>query len=171
MRAALRGGAVRATPRFARGPRMVPGAGGPILSEGTIPPPVKGWDASSAFENMDPASAIILDNFFPEPTFVRLRAGHDLHATTVNEGNDTNCKVLLHFNGTDTATTITDSNAGGSAHTWTAAGNAQIDTAASKFGGASGLFDGTGDWVTTSDHADFTLGSGAFTIDLWFNVS
>jgi hypothetical protein len=86
-------------------------------------------------------------------------------------GNDTYTKILLHFDGTDASTTITDSNAGGSAHTWTAAGNAQIDTAQSKFGGASGLFDGTGDWVTTPDHADFSLGSGTFTIDFWFRVN
>src|SRR5262245_47256258 len=59
------------------------------------------------------------------------------------DGNDTYTKVLLHFNGTDASTTITDDNSGGSAHTWTAAGNAQIDTADYKFGAASGLFDGT----------------------------
>jgi hypothetical protein len=80
-------------------------------------------------------------------------------------------KVLLHFDGSDTSTTITDNNSGGSAHTWTAAGNAQIDTAQSKFGGASGLFDGTGDYVTTPDHADFTLGSGAWTVDFWFRCN
>ncbi len=81
-------------------------------------------------------------------------------------GNDTYTKSLLHANGTDASTTITDSNAGGSAHTWTAAGNAQIDTAQYKFGGASLLCDGTGDWVTTADSTDFTLGSGDWTIDI-----
>lgn len=85
--------------------------------------------------------------------------------------NDGFAKVLLHFDGADASTTITDSNLGGSAHTWTAAGNAQIDTAQSNFGGASGLFDGTGDFVSTPDHADFTLGSGDFTIDGWFNCN
>ena len=82
-------------------------------------------------------------------------------------GNDTYTKVLLHGDGTDASTTITDSNSGGSSHTWTAAGNAQIDTAQSKFGGASILFDGTGDRVSTADHADFTLGASDFTIDFW----
>lgn len=84
-------------------------------------------------------------------------------------GNDSFTKVLLHGDGADASTTITDSNAGGSAHTWTARGNAQIDTAASKFGGASILFDGTGDWVDTPDSADYALGSGNFTVDFWFN--
>jgi hypothetical protein len=85
-----------------------------------------------------------------------------------SDGNDSYTTVLLHMDGTDAATTFTDSNAGGSAHTWTAAGNAQIDTAEKKFGSASGLFDGTGDWISTPDHADWTMGSGAFTIDFWF---
>lgn len=87
---------------------------------------------------------------------------------TIALGNDAFTKVLLHFDGTDAATTFTDVNAGGSAHTWTASGNAQIDTAQSKFGGASALFDGTGDYLSTPDHADFALGSGDFTIDCWF---
>lgn len=90
------------------------------------------------------------------------------YSEALGVGNDSFTKVLLHFDGADAATTITDSNAGGSAHTWTAAGNAQIDTAIYKFGGASGLFDGTGDYVSTPDHADFTLGSGDWTIDCWF---
>lgn len=83
-------------------------------------------------------------------------------------GNDSFTKVLLHMDGADASTTFTDSNAGGSAHTWTATGNAQIDTAQFKFGGASGLFDGSGDYISTPDHADFVL-SGDFTIDAWFN--
>ena len=86
-------------------------------------------------------------------------------------GNDSFTKSLLHMNGADATTTFTDSNAGGSAHSWTAAGNAQIDTAVFKFGGASGLFDGTGDWVTTPDSADFTLGSGDWTVDFWFECN
>lgn len=88
-------------------------------------------------------------------------------AASTQLGNDTYTKALLQCNGSDAATTFTDSNLGGSAHTWTANGNAQIDTAQSKFGGASGLFDGTGDDVTTPDHADYTLGTGAFTGDAW----
>lgn len=93
---------------------------------------------------------------------------YDVTNATESDGNDIYTKVLLHADGVDASTTITDSNAGGSSHTWTAAGNAQIDTAQSKFGGASMLFDGTGDYVSTPDHADFTLGSSDFTVDFWF---
>lgn len=49
----------------------------------------------------------------------------------------------------------------------TAVGNAQIDTAQSKFGGASILFDGTGDCLTLADSAAWFLGTNAFTIDFW----
>lgn len=65
------------------------------------------------------------------------------------------------MDGADASQTFTDE----SGKTWTAHGNAQIDTARSVFGGAAGLFDGTGDYITTPDHDDFSLGSGDFTID------
>lgn len=72
---------------------------------------------------------------------------------------------LLHMDGADASTTFTDE----SGKTWTAQANAQIDTAQSVFGGASGLFDGTGDYVTALDHADWQLDGGsdsnAWTID------
>lgn len=91
--------------------------------------------------------------------------------TPVFVGNTSSTKVLLHMDGADASTTFIDSNVGGAAKTWTAAGNAQIDTAQSKFGGSSGLFDGTGDWVSTPDSSEFTLGNANFTIDLWFNCN
>lgn len=89
----------------------------------------------------------------------------------IGSGNDSFTKVLLHFDGPDGSTSFADSNVGGSDHTWTASGDAQIDTAESKFGGASGLFDGTGDFISTPDHADFSLGSSDFTIDLWAKIN
>jgi YD repeat-containing protein len=81
-------------------------------------------------------------------------------------GNDSYTKSLLHMDGADGSTTFTDSATGGT-HTWTAYGNAQIDTAQSKFGGASGLFDGSGDYIDTPDSSDHEPGSGDFTIDFW----
>ena len=90
---------------------------------------------------------------------------------TTPSGNDSFTKVLLHMNGADASTTFTDTNAGGAAHTWTARGNAQVDTADKKFGTASLLLDGTGDWIDTPDHADFTIGANAFTVDMWFKIA
>jgi Concanavalin A-like lectin/glucanases superfamily len=82
---------------------------------------------------------------------------------TYADVDDSYTKSLLHFNGTDASTTFTDD----SGKTWTANGNAQLDTAQSKFGGSSGLFDGTGDYIDTPDHADFTVGSGNFTFEMF----
>jgi hypothetical protein len=57
--------------------------------------------------------------------------------------------------------------AGSVAHAVTAYGSAQITTGQSKFGGASGLFHGSGDYLSTTDSDDWTFGSGDFTIDFW----
>lgn len=75
---------------------------------------------------------------------------------------------LLHFDGADASTTFTDV----TGKVWTASGNAQIDTAQSKFGGASGLMDGTGDYIDCTGGTDFTFGTGDFTVEFFarFNI-
>jgi hypothetical protein len=84
-------------------------------------------------------------------------------------GIDANTVLMLHMDGADASTTFTDSSSG--AKTVTANGNAQIDTATSKFGGASGLLDGTGDYLTLADSDDWDWGTGAFTVDFWFKYN
>lgn len=69
---------------------------------------------------------------------------------------------LLHFDGADASTSFTDQ----IGHTWTASGNAQIDTAQSQFGGASLLLDGSGDWIDSSTSTTFYLPAD-FTIEFW----
>lgn len=83
--------------------------------------------------------------------------------------NDNYTRLLLHFDGEDGATTITDSSA--NPKTFTAAGNAQIDTDSKVFGTGALLLDGTGDWVTTPDSGDFELGSSDFMIEARFNCT
>jgi len=79
--------------------------------------------------------------------------------------DDAYTKALLHMDGADASTTFTDE----SGKTWTAYADAQIDTAQSKFGGASGLFDGTGDYISTPAHADFNMqAAGDWTVDFWY---
>ena len=75
---------------------------------------------------------------------------HAALAATV-AGNDATTKLLLHMEGADAATTFPDSSSLGVSVT--ASGNAQIDTAQSKFGVASSLFDGTNDYLTVADNA------------------
>lgn len=69
-------------------------------------------------------------------------------------------KSLLHFDGADASTTFTDE----TGKTWSAFGNAQIDTAQSVFGGASGKFDGSGDYISTPYDTDHNPGSDDFGI-------
>ena len=73
-------------------------------------------------------------------------------------------KSLLHLDGADASTTITDTKG---VLSWTAQGDAKIVTAQSKFGGASCYFDGTGDYIKASDNAVLTLGTSDFTIEMW----
>jgi hypothetical protein len=81
---------------------------------------------------------------------------------------DTNIRevsLLLHGNGTNGSTTITDSSL--TPKTVTAVGNAQISTAQSKFGGASIAFDGNGDYLQSASNAAYSYGTGDFTIEFW----
>jgi hypothetical protein len=87
----------------------------------------------------------------------------------LSTGIDSYTKLYLHGNGTDGSTTITDSTSGGKAIT--AVDSTQIDTAYKKFGTGSILFDGTGDYATTPDHADWYFADQPFTIDYWMRYS
>ena len=75
--------------------------------------------------------------------------------------------LLLHGDGTNGSTTITDSSP--SPKTVTVVGNAQISTAQSKFGGASIFFNGeTNTSVTAPAGLDFAYGTADFTVECWF---
>lgn len=83
--------------------------------------------------------------------------------------NYASVSLLLHGDGANGSTTITDNSA--NPKTVTAGGNAQISTAQSKFGGSSLYFDGTGDYLSIPAHADFQFGTGAFTIEAWLYMT
>jgi hypothetical protein len=85
------------------------------------------------------------------------------NSTATTYGDD--CVLMLKCDGTDASTTFTDSS--DSAHTVTANGNAQVDTAQSKFSGASLIVDGAGDYLSIPDSDNWNLGTGDFTIDFF----
>lgn len=88
-----------------------------------------------------------------------------------SNGLDEFTKLLLHCDGADGSTTITDATG---RHTMGAVANAQLDTAQKKFGTASILFDGTDDAVNTPDSADwdiFASSTSDWTIDFWVKRS
>lgn len=65
---------------------------------------------------------------------------------------------LLHFDGADGSTSFPDS----AGRTWARTGAVEVDTAFSKFGGASGLFGGGR--LDCSD-AEISIGTGDFTLE------
>ena len=77
--------------------------------------------------------------------------------------------LLLHGNGTNGSTTITDNSP--SPKTVTAFGDAKISTAQSKFGGSSIAFDGTGDYLNVPASSEFNFDSTNFTIETWLYFS
>lgn len=79
-------------------------------------------------------------------------------------GNDANTKLLLHMDGAHLGTSFIDSSS--VPKTVTANGNVLTSTSDKKFGTAQANFDGTGDYLSLADHADWTPG-GDFTIDFW----
>jgi hypothetical protein len=72
-------------------------------------------------------------------------------------GNDAYTKLLLHMDGTDDAQLFGD----------VAQGNGITP---GILGVSAGYFDGTGDYLTIPDSADWDFGSDDFTIDLWINT-
>jgi hypothetical protein len=76
--------------------------------------------------------------------------------------------LLLHMDGPNGSTTFTDSSI--APKSVTAFGGAQISTAQSKFGGASGFFDGVDDYIGASDAA-LALGSSDFTVEGWVRLN
>lgn len=81
--------------------------------------------------------------------------------------------LLLHFDGSDGSTTFTDSSSYAHTVTREIGSSAQIDTAQSKFGGASCYFDtGTPNYgyLKVPAHYALDLSSAEFTVELWVRL-
>ena len=79
--------------------------------------------------------------------------------------------LALAMNGSNGGTTFTDQHAiikgSGSAKTITAYGDAQTSTAQSYFYGSSAKFDGTGDYLASTETDIGNFGTGDFTVEYW----
>jgi hypothetical protein len=102
--------------------------------------------------------------------------GHAADAATLTSDEPTggdpywdDVALLLHMDGTNGSTTFTDSSQ--YVRTVSRFGNTQISTAQSKFGGASGLFDGTSDYLAVPASTDWQLGTNDFCIELWVRAA
>ena len=77
--------------------------------------------------------------------------------------------LLLHMSGANGSTTFSDSSS--AARTVTPSGSAAISTAQSRFGGSSGYFNMSADYLDIANNAAFDFGTGDFTIETWFYAS
>ena len=88
-----------------------------------------------------------------------------LTGTTTGDAYYPQVSALLHFDGVNGSTVITDNSKNN--FTITATNGAAISTAQSKFGGASVFLDGTNDYLVTPTTSAFTFGTDDFTVELW----
>ena len=77
--------------------------------------------------------------------------------------------LLLRMEGGDASTVFVDNSS--IPHTVTPVGTTQIDNAQFKFGATSALFTAGTDFLDLDGSADFTFGTGDFTIDYWVRPS
>ena len=95
----------------------------------------------------------------------RLIFSYPTSAPTATDPYFSQVKLLLHMNGSNGSSTFPDSSSIGAA--LTVAGSAQIATAQSQFGGASGLFNGTTDYIYTPTNANYAMGTSDWTVEGW----
>lgn len=79
-----------------------------------------------------------------------------------------NCILLLHMNGQNGTSQFIDSS--NNPKVVTTYGNAALSNAHYRFGGTSGYFDGTGDYLQLADSDDFNFGSGSMTLSCWLKL-
>jgi hypothetical protein len=121
----------------------------------------------SGFLLGDPTGTI--QNDFTEKVGTTATDNNSIATLTKTSGTvDAYTKVLLHMDGTDEGTTFSDSS--GNSHTFTAVGNANTETSDYRFATASCELDGSGDYLSCADHADYDLSAGTWTVDLWAKI-
>lgn len=84
---------------------------------------------------------------------------------TAEDPSFSSVSLLMHMDGANGSTSFVDSS--DSMLDLTANGNVQLSTALSKFGGASALFDGTGDFLSRAYDARFDFVLSDFTFEAW----
>ena len=95
-----------------------------------------------------------------------------LTGTTTGDAYYPQVAALLHFDGVNGSTTITDNSKNN--YSFTATNGAAISTAQNKFGGSSMFFDGTNDYVINNNANStwaFLHNNTTFTLELWFYTS
>lgn len=102
-------------------------------------------------------------------TVYRERAADNWPGQPPSDPDFASVSLLLHMDGSNGSTTFSDSS--NLAVTITAAGDAQISTADSKFGGASAYFDGTDDYLSVPTGTHVNFGTSDFAVECWVRAS
>lgn len=92
-----------------------------------------------------------------------------LTGTTTGDAYYPQVAALLHFDGVNGSTTITDNSKNNLAVT--SVNGAAISTAQSKFGGASVFLDGTNDYVSIPDNESLEPGTNNLTWEMWIKTT
>ena len=125
-----------------------------------------GFEYIAAVKTAAKYTRLIPFEFSEEDSYI-VEFGHEYVRFYRNGGQiqsvDAATRLLLHCDGDNNSTTITD--VGATVHTVTANADAKLKTAQKKFGSASCYFDGTGDYLSIPDHVDWDFGASEFTID------
>jgi hypothetical protein len=79
------------------------------------------------------------------------------------------CSLLMHFNGTNGSTTMTDNSKNN--FVLTATNGAALSSVQSKFGGTSLALDGTNDYVSISGNNILNFASSDFTVECWVRLN
>jgi hypothetical protein len=91
---------------------------------------------------------------------------------TRTDTNSSSIVLAIPMDGANNGTTFTDESAtikgSGSPKSLTRFGDTKTVTAISKYYGSSGLFDGTGDYLSVAASADLQLGSSDFCFEFWW---
>jgi hypothetical protein len=91
----------------------------------SMPAPVGGWDAVSPVADMKEDRALVLENWFPSTTDVRVRRGHQTHCGGMGSGV---VDTLMVYNGLTVASSAMFAITGGSIWDVSASGTAVVTT-------------------------------------------
>lgn len=121
--------------RQSRKPRNGPIRGAAVGRTQSVPAPIGGLNAVDSLASMPPEDAIVLDNFFPQPTYVQLRNG----STTFSTGLPDWVETIMPYN-----------NKAGAEKLFSISGTSVYDTSTSGAVGAAvvtGLTNARWEWV------------------------
>ncbi len=119
-----------------------------------------GTDGDNAFSDASGSKTVLVTGSTQISTAQKVFGSGSAYFQNVF-GIDSYTKLLLHLDNS-----VVDSS--GSSHAMTN-NSITFSTSIYKFGGYSGQFSGTSQYVYTADSSDWNLGSGDYTVDFWVN--